>query len=54
LYYDSSGKKSYDEAKYYTLVLFDLKSTLVDVIEAKLMTFLEKSKDNLLSEHQHM
>lgn len=36
------------EAKYYLLISFDLKSAVIDVIEDKLIPFLERKKHNLV------
>lgn len=38
-----------EESKFYLLLSFDLKSdTVIDVIEHKVMPFVEKSKENLV------
>lgn len=36
------------EAKYYLLISFDLKSAVIDIIEDKLIPFLERKKHNLV------
>jgi hypothetical protein len=41
--------KEYDESKfYYLLVSFDLNSNVIDVIENKIMPFIEKNKQRKL------
>ncbi len=42
-----------DQSKYYYLLIsFDLKSNVIDVIENKLMLFIEKNKDNFVLSHR--
>ena len=38
-----------DQSKYhYLLISFDLKSNVIDVIESKVMPFIEKNKKNFV------
>ena len=43
------GKKDDDQSKfYYLLISFDLKSAVIDIIEDKVMPFVEKNKENFV------
>ena len=42
------GKKDDQSKFYYLLISFDLKSAIIDIIEDKVMPFVEKNRENLV------
>jgi hypothetical protein len=43
------GKKDDDQSKfYYLLISFDLKSAVIDIIEDKVIPFVEKNRENFV------
>ena len=42
------GKKDDQSKFYYLLISFDLKSAVIDIIEDKVMPYIEKKKDNFV------
>jgi hypothetical protein len=42
------GKKDDQSKFYYLLISFDLKSAVIDIIEDRVMPFVEKNRENLV------
>jgi hypothetical protein len=42
------GSSDYESKFYYLLISFDLKSAVIDIIEDKVMPFIEKNKENFV------